>query len=78
MEEKGGKCQKTKKRKTKQNKNREAGRQIITGFYAKPACHTSIGVSARWARFSFFSTSLVVVGDEYLCLAGCSLGQIVA
>ena len=23
-------------------------RQIITGFYAKPACHTSIGVSASW------------------------------
>ena len=23
-------------------------RQIITGFYTKPACHTSIGVSASW------------------------------
>ena len=28
-------------------------RQIITEFYAKPACHTSIGVSASWGPKSY-------------------------
>ena len=28
--------------------NVSLAREIITGFYAKSACHTSIGVSASW------------------------------